>query len=123
MKVSTGLAGEMVPFNGTVSGHVISITPLDECHIITDVVNGGNATQLGRFRADGTGRDAPASSIPSFFATLLELLGVVTAEASLRPLEALSGLRSARFSKYPAAEVARFYATTGVANAANPVAA
>jgi hypothetical protein len=53
----------------------------------------------------------------------LELLGVVTAEASLRPLEALSGLRSARFSKYPAAEVARFYATTGVANAANPVAA
>jgi hypothetical protein len=43
------VAGEMVPFNGTVSGHVISITPLDECHIVADVVNGGNATQLGRF--------------------------------------------------------------------------
>ena len=24
-------------------------TPLDECHLLTDVVNGGNATQLGRF--------------------------------------------------------------------------
>jgi len=42
-------AGEMVPFKGTVSGNIISTTPLDECHLIIDVVNGGNATQLGRF--------------------------------------------------------------------------
>jgi hypothetical protein len=42
-------AGEMVPFNGTASGNIISTTPLDECHLLTDVVNGGNATQLGRF--------------------------------------------------------------------------
>ena len=42
-------AGEMVPFKGTVSGNIISNTPLDECHLLTDVVNGGNATQLGRF--------------------------------------------------------------------------
>jgi len=42
-------AGEIVPFKGTVSGNIISTTPLDECHLIIDVVNGGNATQLGRF--------------------------------------------------------------------------
>jgi hypothetical protein len=42
-------ASEMVPFNGTVSGNIISTTSLDECHLLIDVVNGGNATQLGRF--------------------------------------------------------------------------
>src|SRR5436309_7444794 len=42
-------AGEMVPFNGTVSGTIISSVPLDECHVLIEVVNGGNAMQLGRF--------------------------------------------------------------------------
>ena len=42
-------ADTQVPFNGIVSGNIISTTPLDECHLLIDVVNGGNATQLGRF--------------------------------------------------------------------------
>jgi hypothetical protein len=36
-----------VPFEGVVSGSVVSITPLDEYHQLTEAVNGGNATQLG----------------------------------------------------------------------------
>src|SRR4029453_12218759 len=40
---------EMVPFKGTLSGSVISSVPLDECHVLSEIVNGGNATQLGRF--------------------------------------------------------------------------
>src|SRR6516162_6905773 len=42
-------ARDQVPFRGVASGSVISITPLDECHQVTEAVNGGNATQLGRF--------------------------------------------------------------------------
>jgi hypothetical protein len=42
-------ASDQVPFRGVVSGSVISITPLDECHQLAEAVNGGNATQLGRF--------------------------------------------------------------------------
>ena len=42
-------ARDQVPFRGEVSGSVISITPLDECHQLNEAVNGGNATQLGRF--------------------------------------------------------------------------
>jgi hypothetical protein len=42
-------ARDQVPFKRVVSGSVISITPLDECHQLTEVVNGGNATHLGRF--------------------------------------------------------------------------
>ena len=42
-------ATDQVPFRGVVSGSVISITPLDECHQLAEAVNGGNATQLGRF--------------------------------------------------------------------------
>jgi hypothetical protein len=38
-----------VPFRGIVSGSVISITPLDGCHQLAEAVNGGTATQLGRF--------------------------------------------------------------------------
>ncbi len=38
-----------VPFRGVVSGSVISITPLDACNQLTEAVNGGNATHLGRF--------------------------------------------------------------------------
>ena len=43
------LATDQVPFRGIVSGSVTSVTPLDECHQLAEVVNGGNATQLGRF--------------------------------------------------------------------------
>jgi len=42
-------AKDQVPFTGVVSGSVISITPLDDCHQLAEAVNGGNATQLGRF--------------------------------------------------------------------------
>ena len=43
------LGTDQVPFTGVVSGSVISITPLDACHQLAEAVNGGNATQLGRF--------------------------------------------------------------------------
>src|SRR5262245_14376705 len=42
-------ATDYVPFRGVVSGSVISITPIDECHQLAEAVNGGTATQLGRF--------------------------------------------------------------------------
>jgi hypothetical protein len=32
-----------------VSGSVTSVTPLDACHQLAEAVNGGTATQLGRF--------------------------------------------------------------------------
>jgi hypothetical protein len=46
---TTASAGDQVPFSGIVSGSVISVTPLDSCHQLAEAVNGGNATQLGRF--------------------------------------------------------------------------
>jgi hypothetical protein len=42
-------ARDQVPFNGIVSGTIISTVPVDECHVLIEAVNGGNATQLGRF--------------------------------------------------------------------------
>src|SRR5262245_6477018 len=42
-------ARDQVPFRGTVSGSVTSITPLDECHQLAAAVNGGIATHMGRF--------------------------------------------------------------------------
>ena len=42
-------ARDQVPFNGIVSGTIISTVPLDECHVLIEAVNGGNAMQLGRF--------------------------------------------------------------------------
>jgi hypothetical protein len=42
-------ARDPVPFNGVVSGTIISTVPLDECHVVSEAVNGGNAMQLGRF--------------------------------------------------------------------------
>jgi len=42
-------ARDQVPFNGIVSGTIISSVPLNECHVLIEAVNGGNATQLGRF--------------------------------------------------------------------------
>jgi hypothetical protein len=43
------IAGDTVPFKGTLSGSIISSVPLDECHVLSEIVNGGNATQLGRY--------------------------------------------------------------------------
>jgi len=43
------IAGETVPFKGVLSGSTISSVPLDECHVLSEIVNWGNATQLGRF--------------------------------------------------------------------------
>src|SRR4030095_11363836 len=42
-------AGDMVPFNGTVSGYVESQVPVDESTVHTHVINFGNANQLGAF--------------------------------------------------------------------------
>jgi hypothetical protein len=42
-------ARDQLPFRGTVSGSVTSVTPLNECNQLVEVVNGGNATQLGHF--------------------------------------------------------------------------
>ena len=42
-------ATDQVPFRGIVSGSVVSIPPVDECHQLAEAINGGNATQLGRF--------------------------------------------------------------------------
>jgi hypothetical protein len=42
-------ASDQVPFRGVASGSVICVTPLDECHQLAEAVNGGIATQLGRF--------------------------------------------------------------------------
>src|SRR4029434_10116743 len=42
-------AKDQVPFKGVVAGSVVSIIPLDECHQLSEAVNGGNATQWGRF--------------------------------------------------------------------------
>jgi len=42
-------ARDQVPFRGVVSGSVISATPVDECHQLSQAVNGGHATHLGRF--------------------------------------------------------------------------
>jgi hypothetical protein len=42
-------ARDQVPFNGIVSGTIISTMPVDECHVLIEVVNGGHAMQLGRF--------------------------------------------------------------------------
>src|SRR5437899_9881220 len=46
-------ARDQVPFNGIVSGTIISSVPLNECHVLIEAVNGGNATQLGRFQRNG----------------------------------------------------------------------
>ena len=51
----------------------------------------------------------------------LELFGVRSKDKSLRALEACPRLKTARFSKYPKAEVARFYAATGVGDSYIPV--
>jgi hypothetical protein len=43
------VAGEMVPFNGTVSGYVETQEPVDQCTVHAHAVNFGNANQLGAF--------------------------------------------------------------------------
>jgi hypothetical protein len=50
ISVTTPASGrDQVPFNGVVAGSITSATPIDECHQLTEAVNGGHATQLGRF--------------------------------------------------------------------------
>jgi hypothetical protein len=46
---SPAAAGNLVPFNGTVSGFVESQEPVDGCTVHIHVVNFGNATELGAF--------------------------------------------------------------------------
>ena len=46
----------------------------------------------------------------------LALLGVIPNDRSLSAIERCRGLMSARFSKYPEAEVARFHQATGVSD-------
>lgn len=50
----------------------------------------------------------------------VELLGVVSKDKSLNGLEKCKNLKSARISKYPPAEIARFRALTKIADAFNP---
>jgi hypothetical protein len=50
----------------------------------------------------------------------LELFGVCPSDRALTPLFKLAKLRSARFSKYPKAEVQRFYEVTRVSDAYVP---
>ena len=50
----------------------------------------------------------------------LELFGVVNPEKSLVDLEVCRTLKSARFSKYPKAEIERYYRATGTLSAWNP---
>jgi len=42
-------AKDQVPFKGIVSGSVISVTPIDQCHQLAEAVNGGTASHMGRF--------------------------------------------------------------------------
>jgi hypothetical protein len=46
---ASAVAGEMVPFNGTVSGYIETQEPVDQCTVHAHVVNFGNANQLGAF--------------------------------------------------------------------------
>jgi hypothetical protein len=50
----------------------------------------------------------------------LELFGVRPEDKSLVALESCAGLKTARFSKFPKQEVARFYDATGIVNEFNP---
>ena len=50
----------------------------------------------------------------------LELLGVRPKDRSLRPLQRSASLRSVRVSKYPKAEVRRFYDETGLSDGRAP---
>lgn len=50
----------------------------------------------------------------------LSLFGVLPKDRSLADLERCSGLHSARVSKYPRREEARFYAATGLSDAQSP---
>jgi hypothetical protein len=45
-------ARDQVPFRGEVSGSVISITPLDECHQLNEAVNGGKRHAVGTLHRD-----------------------------------------------------------------------
>jgi hypothetical protein len=50
ISITTPASGkDQVPFKGVVSGSVTSVTPIDQCHQLAEAVNGGIATQLGRF--------------------------------------------------------------------------
>lgn len=60
----------------------------------------------------------PLASIPKL--AHLELFGICPPNKSLLPLESCKCLETVRVSQYPRAEVARFYAKTGLANQFNP---
>jgi hypothetical protein len=60
----------------------------------------------------------PLAALPAL--AHLELFGVCPPDKSLGPLEKCQHLRTARFSQYPAADMARFFHQTTVANQFNP---
>jgi len=60
----------------------------------------------------------PIAGLPSL--RHLELFGVRPLDKSLAPLERIATLQSARFSKFPRAEIARFYEATRISNSFNP---
>ena len=60
----------------------------------------------------------PLAAMPAL--AHLELFGICPPDKSLAPLEKCKHLRTACVSRYPAAEVDRFFRTTRVANQINP---
>jgi hypothetical protein len=60
----------------------------------------------------------PLADIPAL--AHLELFGVCPPDKSLVPIERCKHLRTARFSQYPAKELARFYERVAVVNKFNP---
>jgi hypothetical protein len=70
-------AGTQVPFNGTVSGYVLSQSCTDCCDPSLHVFNSGNANQLGAFT--GTAEFYP------YVCDLVELLPILAPFTGLRP--------------------------------------
>jgi hypothetical protein len=60
----------------------------------------------------------PLAALPAL--AHLELFGICPPDKSLAPLEKCKHLRTARFSQYPLAEMARFFKKTIVENQFNP---
>lgn len=51
--MSTAIAKEQVPFKGTVTGQVVSVTPISQELLVFGVLVSGISTQLGRFKGEG----------------------------------------------------------------------
>src|SRR5215467_7943928 len=68
------VAGQMVPFNGTVSGYVESQSGT-QCEPSTHVINFGNANQLGAFTGTAEFFPRPCNPDPSLCANNIPYTG------------------------------------------------